>query len=136
MAPLARFAAALVIMGATTACATARIHSDPPGARLYVNGLYMGTTPFNYGNEAGLPRRYHIQLVKEGYRPLDLYIDARMSWLWGYLGAFTGIPLLFAWSLSGDYVFYLEPATEEDAPPAPSVPREPDAEPDRDRIEL
>jgi hypothetical protein len=92
-----------------SACATARIHTKPEGAQLYIDGLYMGDTPYSYSGEAGLPRRYHLQIIKPGFEPLDLYVDARMSWIWGYVGSFTLVPLLWAWSLSGDYEFHLQP---------------------------
>jgi hypothetical protein len=91
-------------------CATAtRFHTEPEGATVVINGLRIGETPLTYENEAGLPRRYHLQIHKEGYAPLDFYLDTRLSWLWGYLGVVTIVPFFWAWSLRGDYVFTLQP---------------------------
>lgn len=97
-----------------TGCATAtRFHTQPEGATLYVDGLLMGETPFVFHNEPGLPRRYHVQIVKSGYEPLDFYLDTRLSWLWGYIGVVTLVPYLWAWSLRGDYVFDMTPVRGE-----------------------
>lgn len=131
---------ALMLVG----CATAsRIHTEPEGATLYIDGLLMGETPFVFHNDPGLPRRYHVQIAKPGFEPLDFYIDTRMSWLWGYVGLVTLVPYLWAWSLSGDYVFALTPMHDDDdawhqphrqEAPEPEVAPEPEAEPDEVRL--
>jgi hypothetical protein len=112
----------VLLVAASVACATTtRLHTEPEGASIRVNGLLVGRTPVSYENGPGLPRRYHIQISKDGYEPLDFYIDTRMSWLWGYLGLVTLVPYLWAWSLKGDYVFFLRPSGEvPSAGPAPS----------------
>jgi hypothetical protein len=98
---------------ATFGCATTtRLHTHPEGATVYINGLLVGQTPLAYTNEAGLPRRYHLEIDKEGYESLDFYVDTRLSWLWGFVGLVTVVPYFWAWSLRGDYVFHLEPKGE------------------------
>ncbi len=119
-------ALALALPTSGAGCATAtRLHTRPEGATVYVDGELIGKTPVVYDNDPGLPRRYHVQLYKPGYAPLDFYLDAKMSWLWGYVGAVTLVPYLWAWSLGREYVFALTPAGElpdgsDAAPPARS----------------
>jgi hypothetical protein len=64
----------------TTGCVTRRvlITSDPPGAIVYRNGVYLGPTPVEepfvfYG-------KYRYRLVKDGYEPLDITQDIDSPW--------------------------------------------------------
>ena len=130
--PAARSLAAVVLvlaLATSSGCATAtRLHTRPEGATVWVNGELIGKTPVVYENDPGLPRRYHVQVYEPGYAPLDFYLDARMSWLWGYVGAVTLVPYLWAWSLGRDYVFALEPESRPSPGPPPAAPAAP-AEP-------
>jgi hypothetical protein len=90
-------------------CATAtRILSDPPGALVYVNGELVGRTPVVYHNDKGLPRRYHLELRRPGCDALDLFVDTRMSYLWGITGLIVPVTYLWAWSLDSEYDFFLD----------------------------
>ena len=117
----------ILALAATTSCATAtRFHTDPEGATLYVNGKLIGETPVVYDNDHGLPRRYHVQLYKDGYESLDFYLDTRISWLWGYVGLVTIVPYFWAWSLAREYelvltpkIGFVPPDDEEEDEPAP-----------------
>ena len=64
----------------TTGCVTRRvlITSDPPGAIVYRNGVYLGPTPVEesfvyYG-------KYRYRLVKDGFEPLDETQDIPAPW--------------------------------------------------------
>ncbi len=111
--------ASILLALALASCASAaRFHTDPEGALLYVNGQRIGTTPVAYANDPGLAQRYHVQIVKPGYEPLDFYLDNSLSWIWGYCGLMGLVPYLWGWSLSGDHVFHLIPLHDERAPPS------------------
>ena len=111
----------VVVMIASIGCATAtRLHTTPEGATVYVNGKLTGATPVVYDNDPGLPRRYHVQVAKPGYEPLDFYLDTRLSWLWGYLGFVAVVPYLWAWSLERDYVFVMSKASTDEGAAAPT----------------
>ncbi len=124
-------AVALWLVLASGCASAARFHTRPEGATLYVNGLKVGHTPLAYDNEPGPPRRYHVQLVKPGYAPLDFYLDTSISWAWGYLGAFTLLPYLWAYALRGDYVFTLVPDPSQSPPAEESAPVTPPADEQR-----
>jgi hypothetical protein len=64
--------AALLTVGLATGCVERRfvVNSNPPGALVYHNGIYLGTTPVDgyivyYGKQ-------HFRLIKEGYETLDV----------------------------------------------------------------
>lgn len=90
-----------------------RINTQPRGAKLYVNGALVGETPVVYANPRGLPRRYHVEIRREGHEPLDFFLDARMTVGWGIAGALLLIPNLWAWSLASEYTFTLQRRTAD-----------------------
>jgi hypothetical protein len=128
---------ALIVLVTFTslACSTAtKFVSDPPGAKVYVNGEFIGETPCDFNSKSGLPERYHVQLFKDGYSQLNVYIDAEMSLVWALLlvPVTLGVAIPWSWSLEGMYKFKLAsagaaPAAPAVAPPAPPAP--PAAEP-------
>ena len=127
---------ALIVLVTFTslACSTnTKFVSDPPGAKVYVNGEFIGETPCDFNSSTGLPERYHVQLFKDGYSQLNVYIDAEMSLVW----ALVVIPVTFfvatpwSWTLENMYKFKLAAATGAPAAPAdpPATPPAPAAPP-------
>ena len=90
---------------------------------LYVNGEAIGRTPVVYDDGRGLPRRFHVELYRDGCEPLDFYLDTRMSYGWGMLSEVLFVPGLWAWSLDDHYLFELSGGPD-------CVPRENDLEPE------
>jgi hypothetical protein len=128
---------ALIVLVTFTglACSTnTKFVSDPPGAKVYVNGEFIGETPCDFNSKSGLPDRYHVQLFKDGYSQLNLYIDAEMSLVWALVvvPVTLGIGIPWSWSLEGMYKFKLAAAAAAPAAPAvapPAPPAEPPAPP-------
>lgn len=55
------------------ACAsTTIIHSDPEGAKLYIDGESCGTTPYTYSDTKIVGSTTHIRLVKDGYEDANV----------------------------------------------------------------
>src|SRR4051794_16633744 len=70
----------LGLAGLSTGCVTRRVFitSDPPGAAVYRNGQFIGTTPVSepfvyYG-------KYRYLLVHDGYEPLDITQELETPW--------------------------------------------------------
>ena len=110
-----KLAVVILIAFACLACSTtSKIVSYPSGAKVYVNGEHIGDTPVDFNSKTGMPERYHLELHKEGFQPLSLYIDAEMSIAW----AFTVVPismgagLLWAWGLDDMYKIKLVPVED------------------------
>ena len=103
----------ILIAFAYLACSTtSKIVSNPSGAKIYLNGDHIGETPVDFNSRTGLPERYHLELHKEGYQPVSLYIDAEMSMVWAFtvVPLTNGIALLWAWRLDDMYKIKLVPA--------------------------
>lgn len=127
---------ALVVLVTFTclACSTnTKFVSDPPGAKVYVNGEFIGETPCDFNSSTGLPERYHVQLFKDGYSTLNVYIDAEMSLVWALVvvPVTFGVAIPWSWTLENMYKFKLAAATAVPAAPAepPAAPAPPPAEP-------
>ncbi len=60
---------AVVVLFASCS-STTLIQSEPSGAKLYMNGEYMGVTPFSYSDTKIVGSSTEIRLEKEGYEPL------------------------------------------------------------------
>lgn len=65
---------ALVLLGG---CANTMIESDPPGAKAYINGQYLGTTPFTHTFWAGQDASASAELVAPGHDRSELVYAPR-----------------------------------------------------------
>lgn len=59
-----------VVVLFSSCSSTTLIQSIPSGAKLYMNGEYMGVTPFTYTDTKIVGSTTEIRLEKEGYEPL------------------------------------------------------------------
>ena len=96
------------LCAALAACSTAsRFHTQPIGAKLYINGDYIGDTPVVFTDRRSLPKRLHIQIRKEGYKELDFYLDKSNDYLGIFLTTLYGSGLFWSSSLDNEYHFDL-----------------------------
>lgn len=104
------------LLGATlvfAGCAqTSRISSDPEGAKVYINGVYVGDTPCVYRYRSGLPETYILEVRKDGYKTItnatiDRTLRADVSLVLLLLAI---VPYFFSARLEEQYVFALEPS--------------------------
>ncbi len=69
MRKLVAAALALVVLTASTGCAsTILINSQPPGAKVFVDGAYLGTAPASYTDTAIVGTVHQVKLTLPGYR--------------------------------------------------------------------
>ena len=100
----------LVILPLLSACTTStRFNTTPEGAKIFVNGDYIGDSPVTLDDSKSLPSRIHIQVRHEGYKELDLFIDKRADYLNMTLAAIPYLsPLIFwGYTLNSKYRFDL-----------------------------
>lgn len=106
-------AASLLFVGCAQTC---RINTNPEGAKIYINGIYIGDSPSAvYKYRSGLPETYIVEIRKEGYKPLvnatiDRTLRADASLL---LLLLVIVPYFFSARLEDQYLFQLEPLTEK-----------------------
>lgn len=105
------------------ACATStRFNTTPEGAKVYINGDYIGDSPVTLDDTKSLPKRVHIQVRHEGYKELDMYIDKRADYLNMILSIFPyTAPIVFwGYTLEDKYRFDLRSLKLK--VPAPNTP--------------
>ncbi len=92
-----------------------RINTEPEGARVFINGVPIGTTPTIYKSRSGLPETLYVKIEKKGYKTLDnITIDkhyrADVSLALLLLGI---VPYFFSARLEDQYIWPLIPEGEE-----------------------
>ena len=77
------------------------IMSNPEGAKVYVQGMYIGKSPATYRDRSGTPKSYMLKISKPGYKEINTVIDsnykADISLLWlipGIIPYFVGTATL------------------------------------------
>lgn len=74
---------ALALLVLCSGCVYRRmtVMSDPPGARLFVNNVEVGTTPCNVPTNAFVDLgNYKFKLFKDGYEPLEVLQPVPAKW--------------------------------------------------------
>lgn len=115
-----------LIAAAGAGCVTAtNLTTSVAGGTPYVNGKQIcPATPCEWMDSYGLPERYHLQIFKPGYRPVDLYVDKQMSLAPAIAGAILApitlgagaVFFLWDFKLPDQIGLTMEPVT---APPPP-----------------
>lgn len=94
----------------TAACASSTlIHSIPPGAKVYVDGQYLGRAPVTQKDTAPLGTAKTVPLKLEGYKDRVGTIrkeELKIGPLIG--GLFALVPLLWVTGYPDQYTFELE----------------------------
>jgi len=91
------FVLILVVSFIFTSCATlfkgsmdeVAFSSDPSGAKVYVNGNLMGTTPFNL--ELKSNKTYTIEFKKDGYETKTVILNNKVGAGWIVLDVLGGL---------------------------------------------
>lgn len=63
--------------------------SDPTGAKVYINGQFMGTTPFELRLEA--KKTYTIEFRRDGYQNRTMYLNNHVGVGWVVLDVIFGL---------------------------------------------
>lgn len=94
------------------------INTEPEGAEVFINGVFVGTTPVTYRSRSGLPDTAILRIEKDGYEPIksatiDKVYRADISLL---LLLAAIVPYFFSARFEDDYVFKLRPAEAAEMP--------------------
>lgn len=105
--------AVFVLLMFVSSCATtSRIESDPQGAKVYINGDYLGETPLQETLSNFIGNNYTIRLEKSGYRTLVRVLDKEGKILEATAGYFLLVPLLWVYGPKSYYYFTMDKLTD------------------------
>jgi hypothetical protein len=127
-------AGAILGIGVSACSHRTLITSEPEGAVIHVNNIYIGPTPCYYKSRSGTPETYYVRVEKPGYQtiksaPIDRNYRADLSLA---LLVLAIVPYFFSARLEDEYHFPLIPeggfvpeskeagGSEEGAGPAPA----------------
>jgi len=105
-----KFIALMMIFFFLFGCASATvIKSNPPGAKLYLDGQPQGETPYTYTDKAAAGTSRAVTLKKEGYTDLTGRIRReKLSVPALIAGIFLIVPLIWVLEYPPEYTFEME----------------------------
>jgi hypothetical protein len=91
-------------------CASATIiKSNPPGAKLYLDGQLEGETPYTYADRAAAGTMKSVTLKKEGYKDFSGHIKREELSVGALIGGILIlIPLIWVLEYPPEYTFEME----------------------------
>ncbi len=118
-----RFMGVFSVAALLTACtSTTVINSRPQGAKLYLNGQYMGATPYTMSDTKVVGSTTTVRLEYPGYETLDGSISRNEQFDVGACigGVFLLFPFLWIQGYYPAHTFELRPAGGYQPPPPPA----------------
>jgi len=115
-------ATALIGIFLFSSCAsTTMIQSNPSDANVYINGVPVGNTPYQYRDTKIVGSTQSLRLEKEGYYPINTYFSRDEEVAVGPLvgGIFFLIPFLWIMKYTPQHYYELQPMNQ--LPPAAPI---------------
>ncbi|WP_248359079.1 PEGA domain-containing protein [Anaeromyxobacter oryzae] len=118
---LRAIAAATALLVASGCASSTIIRSEPPGAKVYLNGEMAGRTPLVMSDTKIVGSTTYVRLVLDGYQPFDGVIQRNESFDVGACigGVLVFFPFLWIMGYKPDHNFELTPLRVPPAEPAP-----------------
>ncbi len=126
--PLFRLAALSLAVSVITGCVSSTvIHSQPSGARLYLDGESVGKTPYTMSDTKIVGSGTRVKLVAEGFEPFEAILYRNEVFDAGAClgGLFIWIPFLWIQGYKPEHNYELTPLRPAPPPapaPAPAAP--------------
>jgi hypothetical protein len=114
---------AAVTLGAFAGCASSTVlQSQPPGARVVINGAAVGNTPYTITDTKIVGSTTQIRLEYPGYQPLDVTLSRNEELDVAALifGILLLVPLLWVMKYQPAHVYQLQPAGAWQGSPPPA----------------
>ena len=111
----------LVLAGSilfTSCTSTTVIHSNPSGAKLYLNGEPVGTTPYTHQDTKIVGSMTTVKLEKEGYEPLNTSFSRNEEADAGAIigGLLVWVPFLWTMKYKPSHTYELTPSAGNEQP--------------------
>jgi hypothetical protein len=100
--------ACVVTLGAFTGCASSTVlQTQPPGARVTINGMVVGQTPYTLTDTKIVSSQTPIRFEYPGYAPMDVMLvrNEEVDPLPLIAGLFTLIPLLWVMRYQPNHLY-------------------------------
>lgn len=108
---------------ALAACSSSTvIQTNVPGARVYLDGAYVGTTPYVMSDTKIVGSTTQVRIEAPGYQPVNAIITRSEDFSVGACigGVLVLVPFLWIMGYNPSHTYLMEPATG--APGAPGAP--------------
>jgi PEGA domain len=104
------FSLASLIAGCTSETV---LHTQPEGARLYMDGVYKGKTPYTYSDMKIVGMKTPLEFKLDGYETLDTHLSRTQRPDFGAIfgGIFVTFPFLWTLQYDKTNTYMLEPLT-------------------------
>jgi PEGA domain len=105
--------ALLTLTSAVAGCSsTTMIHSQPEGARVYMDGVYVGKTPYKYSDMKIVGSKTPLELKMDGYETIDTHLSKSEKPDIGAIvgGVFFTFPFLWTMEYQPEHMYELQPA--------------------------
>jgi hypothetical protein len=111
-----------------TGCSsTTMINSRPPGAKLYMDGQYKGTTPYSYTDSKIVGSVTPIRLEFDGYAPFNtILVRSEKADVGAIIGGiFLLVPFLWTMEYNPDHTYELRTQSEiQESAPKPALTKD------------
>ena len=110
----------LLAFGIAACTSSTVIRSNVPGARVYLNGMYVGNTPYMMSDTKIVGSSTHVRVEADGYEPVDTVITRNEVFDVGACigGVLVLIPFLWIMGYQPDHYYELR-AGGQYYPPQP-----------------
>lgn len=120
----------------TSCVSTTMIQSNPSGAKVYLNGEPVGTTPYTHRDTKIVGSTTTVKLEKEGYDPLNTSFsrdeEADVGAIIG--GIFVLVPFLWTMKYKPTHTYELTPSSGNEQPIIKTNPQQNQAKSKADRL--
>lgn len=129
----------LVLAGSillTSCTSTTLIQSNPGGAKVYLNGEPVGTTPYTHRDTKIVGSTTTVKLEKEGYEPLHTSFSRDEEVEVGAIigGLFVLVPFLWTMKYKPTHTYELTPSSGDDQPIIKTKPQQYQTKSKADRL--
>lgn len=111
--------ACVITLAAFTGCASSTVlQSQPPGARVFLNNVPVGTTPYTMTDTNIVGTATQVRLEYPGYQPLNTYIvrNEELDALALIGGIFLLVPFMWVLKYTPTHFYQLQPEVPGAAP--------------------
>lgn len=106
---------AMLLVSTLVSACTSRtmIRTSPQGAKVYLNGEFLGETPYSYKDKKIVGSTNQLVLKKEGYKEFSTSFSRDEELSVGALigGLFVVVPFFWIMKYKPDHIFELEPSS-------------------------